>query len=98
MYVYSMYRSYIVINQGVMASRKSEQHKWTWTNETPAAVHLVRQPVRMRCLEICLHVTDCRAVSYRTTADHDENCALYDQQPTESNMIQSSEWNMLIFL
>ncbi len=65
---------------------------------TEVTQHVVRQPVGMRCLELCLHDATCRAVSYRTRPSHDENCALYDEQPAEDTLIHSAEWNLLVLL
>ncbi len=65
---------------------------------TAATVHVVRQPVRMRCLELCLHDATCRAVSYKSSADQEENCSLYDERPPENTLSQNSEWNLITLM
>ena len=69
---------------------------WTWTNMTVTSVHVVRRPIRIRCVELCLHDATCQAVSYRTRPGHAEKCALYDHQLAEDTFIHSSEWNLIV--
>ena len=73
-------------------------YRATSTDLSATAMHVVRQPVRMRCLELCLHDATCSAVSYKTGPDPYANCALYDQQPAENTLINNSEWNLVVLL
>ncbi len=86
---------FVVNPLGFVVSRRSEHLKSTWTNVTAAAIHVVRQPVRMRCLELCLHNADCQAVAYKTSSEDAENCAHYDQDLAEETLIYNSEWNVI---
>ncbi len=64
---------------------------------TAAMMTYVSKPIRMRCLELCMHDVDCRVVAYTTDSD-DENCALYEQNPPEETLIHASEWTLIALL
>ncbi len=53
---------------------------------TAVTKQIVRRPVSMICLELCMHDADCQAVGYRSSADQEENCSLYDEHPPENTL------------
>ncbi len=82
----------------MMVGKQAQHIEGTWANMTSHQLTTVRRPIRIRCLEACLHDVMCKAVNYKPSQTCTENCVLLASIPLQPALVRDTEWNLIIYM